>query len=146
LRYELRSLAKYLELNLSRQRGRTREVLNSEIQIVINIGSGRRMLKNLTYQPSHFFQSFPQIRINMKSAIFYSLELASLVSGAVLLPRQSIADVAWMVPGIEPIVLKEKPKLRSKATRNLIRFGPFTLPGNKVVLPIKLIISQSQLI
>lgn len=41
-----------------------------------------------------------------------------------------------MIPGQEGRITSATPKLRKNAKRDIIRYGPFTLPANKVPLPL----------
>jgi hypothetical protein len=69
----------------------------------------------------------------MKSSAFISLGLTlSIGSAASLQKRQSLATIAKAVPGIKPIIIDAPPQIRKDAKRQLLRFGPFTLPPNKV--------------
>jgi hypothetical protein len=71
----------------------------------------------------------------MKSSIFFSLGLATLSIGSAvpLEKRQSLGAIAGSVPGIQPIIIEAPPQIRPDAKRRLLRFGPFTLPPNKVI-------------
>jgi hypothetical protein len=75
----------------------------------------------------------------MKSLVLTSFLLASIASGAVfhpLLERRmaQIPDLsAFMGAATKPaVVIDEKPQLRPNAKRQVLRFGPFTLPPLKV--------------
>jgi hypothetical protein len=87
--------------------------------------------------------------VNMKtSTIAAPLLLVSLSNAIpVIEPRQSLPSwlsnmlpststlmsyAGSMIPGQEGKVTPAEPKLRKNAKRDIIRYGPFTLPGNKV--------------
>jgi len=75
----------------------------------------------------------------MKSLILSAFLLSSIVSGAILevsLGKRyaQIPDLtSFMGAASKPtIVIDEKPQLRPHAKRQVLRFGPFTLPPLKV--------------
>lgn len=88
----------------------------------------------------------------MKTAILTAPLLLTTLSTsiAVIEPRQSLPSwlsnmmpststimsyAGIMIPGQDGTVTKAVPKLRKNAKRDIIRYGPFTLPANKVHFP-----------
>jgi hypothetical protein len=78
----------------------------------------------------------------MRGSMLLPLWLAAAVAGSPLAvekrQQNMISSILGMVPSyykIAPSSIKElKPKLRDNAIRKVARYGPFTLPANKVHL------------
>lgn len=68
----------------------------------------------------------------MKINYLLPLGLATLASSLALEKRQGLSGVAKMIPAIDPLIIQAKPLLRPDAKRQLLRFGPFTLPAYSV--------------
>lgn len=79
----------------------------------------------------------------MKSLFLSSILLSSTISGAIITPEllhkrmAQLPDLtALMGSATKPaVVLDQKPQLRPNAKRQILRFGPFTLPPLKVIDP-----------
>jgi hypothetical protein len=85
--------------------------------------------------PSLLFHSF---QVNMKSILAPAL-LASMAAGAAIdLDKRQfglntmLSSVIGLMPGTNGVVQDAKAQLRPDAKRIIIKYGPFTLPGNKV--------------
>jgi hypothetical protein len=72
----------------------------------------------------------------MKSTLLAPIFLASVAAGAAIEARQAdftsvLSGIAGLMPSTKGVVTEAKAKLRPDASRRIIKYGPFTLPGNK---------------